>query len=339
MNKSKDKCAYASAVFGKNVLYRTDKLQTSVGSVWSRVLRMNEVKKGFVAITTSVNELLEEIGTGAVLLIDSTSRTASNDDKDNKYKPSGILLLALIGLNRQQKGHITWNKSHHEMMKKYKKNIIKGSNKHHGSNGCYYAYGNKAYYGMVGNSSVSQYTSKNCGLIPCLEGLCVTELSQMELQCGITELQHHIPNLPSLISPIISIAHAQQKVKGDINLKEISSSKDGLWQINMCVNAETTQYHIERDCTYTIIHVPQQVKYNVSSKYHFMFKTADDMNIAIPMQAGSTILFTGQFLTHRQSGPSDSTADSGTFFNFSSYGNEKLFRHIKKSLGRVNCVK
>ena len=58
------------------------------------------------------------------------------------------------------------------------------------------------------------------------------------------------------------------------------------------------------------------MKYNISSKYHFMFKTAGDVNIVIPMQAGSTILFTGQFLTYRQSGPSDSTADSGTFFNF-----------------------
>ena len=177
------------------------------------------------------------------------------------------------------------------------------------------------------------------GLKTCLEGLCVTELSQMELQCGIAELERHVPNLPSLISPIIGISHAQQKVKGDINLKEISSSRDGLWQINMCVNAETTQYHIERDCTYTIIHVPQQVKYNDHSKYHFMFKTADDMNIAIPMQVGTTILFTGQFLTHTQSGCIDSTVENDTFFNFSSYGNDKLFTHIKKSIARVNCDK
>ena len=248
-------------------------------------------------------------------------------------------MLALIGLNRQQKGHITWNKSHNKMMKKYRKNIIQGSNKHHDSRGYYYAYGNKAYYGMVGDSSVGQHTSKNCSLKTCLEGLGVTELSQMGLQCGITELQRHITNLPSLISPIIGIAQTQQKVKGDINLKEISSSKDGLWQINMCVNAETTQYHIERDCTYTIIHVPQQVKCNDNSKHHFMFKKADDMNIAIPIQIGTTILFTSQFLTHRQSGPIDSTVDNDTFFNFTSYGNEKLFRHIKKSMARVNCDK
>ena len=94
-------CTYESAIFGKNVVYKTDKLQTSVGSVWSRVLRMNEVKGGYVAITISINELVEEIGTGAVLLIDSSSRTARNDSKDKKYKPSGVLLLVLIGLHRQ----------------------------------------------------------------------------------------------------------------------------------------------------------------------------------------------------------------------------------------------
>ena len=121
----------------------------------------------------------------------------------------------------------------------------------------------------------------------------------------------------------------------DINFKEITGSKEGLWQTSMCVNAETNDYHIESDCTYTMIHVPKQVRKQPKRKFQFNFKFSNDVMYSISLNTGTSILFSGQYITHRQSCNLMDQIDDDTFFNFSSYGNGKLYRHIRKKFGRV----
>ena len=107
----------------------------------------------------------------------------------------------------------------------------------------------------------------------------------------------------------------------------------------MCVNAETQQYHIECDCTYTMIHVPQQVRNKTSSRYHFNFKFSNDVTYGIPLNAGTSVLFSGQYITHRQSCYIVDKTDDETFIDFASYGNVKLFRHIQKKFTRMKEAK
>ena len=163
------------------------------------------------------------------MIIDSTYSTATNDYVDNKYEPSGIILISLITLNKQNKGIMEWNLNHQKLMGKYKSTVITSDGLHHGSKGNYCSYGNEANYGMIDLSSVSQYGHKKCSKLSQLKGLCIEELSQMEMQCGIKELSRHIPILPSVISPIVTTAHDMQNNIGNINIKETSSSKDGIW--------------------------------------------------------------------------------------------------------------
>ena len=130
-----------------------------------------------------------------------------------------------------------------------------------------------------------------------------------------------------------------QETEGNINLKEMTSSKSGLWQSNICVNAETAEFHVESDCNYTLIHVPRQSYPKKVDKYQFIFKLSEQYHVSIPMAIGISILFSGQFLCHRQSQPHTSVVGDDVFFNFSSYGNLRLFRHIKNSFDRVKYDK
>ena len=241
----------------------------------------------------------------------------------------------MVALNRTNNGVVEWNRHHHEMIKKYKSHIITGSNQHHASSGYYYTYGNKDNYGMLGKSSISSYSTKKCEIQSQLRGACITEMSQMDLELGIKELSKYLPTLPSIISPIVTVAHEMQETEGNINLKEMTSSKSGLWKSNICVNAGTAEFHVESDCTYTLIHVPRQSYPRKADKYLFIFKLSEQCHVSIPMVIGTSILFSGQFLCHRQSQPHTSVIGDDVFINFLSYGNLRLFRHIENSFDIV----
>ena len=63
------------------------------------------------------------------------------------------------------------------------------------------------------------------------------------------------------------------------------------------------------------------------------------MNFSIPLYVGTSILFSGQYITHRQSCSIEDKTHDETFFNFASYGNERFFRHIQKSFHRMKVAK
>ena len=154
---------------------------------------------------------------------------------------------------------------------------------------------------MVELSSVAQYAQKKCNKMARYKGSCIEELSQTEMKYGIKQLSQHIRILPTLISPIISTTYIMQKSICNINIKESRASDDGIWQMSMCVDYETQKFHTELDCIYTLLHVPHQKRLKGSSKYHFLFKFSDDMNISFHLKAGISIMFSGQYITHRQS--------------------------------------
>ena len=68
----------------------------------------------------------------------------------------------------------------------------------------------------------------------------------------------------------------------------------------MCIDAETAEFHTENDCTYTLIHVPKQEKTNRKCKYFLSFKLSTDINVSFPLNKGTSVMFSGQYLTHRQ---------------------------------------
>ena len=177
-----DKCLfYKNDVFGKNVRYNLKKVPTSQGFTWSRVVALENMTDNMLEIITSFTEKEDELDDGKVMLIDATNRTVTNDYVDNKYEPSGTILLSVIVMDREYGGIITWNRSHHDIMRKHKKKTISSESKHYGSTDYYHSYENKGNFGIVKSSSVSHYVDKNCTKISHYQGKCIEELSQMEI--------------------------------------------------------------------------------------------------------------------------------------------------------------
>ena len=160
-------------------------------------------------------------------------------------------------------------------------------------------------------------------------------MSLMEMQIGINQLKRYLPILPKLISPLITTANNLQKSIGNINIKNTSASEDGLWQTCMCVCAETEQFHNEKDCTYTLIHVPNQAILHNKSKYYFSFHLLDLTNVSFQLKSGVSLMLSSQFITHRQLCNTRHKDPNDTFFNFESYGNARLYRHIRNYFYRV----
>ena len=337
-------------VIGKNMNYKCIKFGTNINNTsfntrklktfgdlyqWSKVMKMDNIKGGVIVFTTSYKDVETYVMDGSLHLVDSTHRTATNDYVDNKHTLSGVILLGMITLQKQHKGIISWNSGHNTLMGKHKATVITSDGKHHGSHGKYYSYGNKANFCQNDLSTIGQYASKPCAYKSHLKGLCIEELSQMEMQLSVKQLSIHLPILHKLLSPVVSIANEMQSDIGTINLKETTASDEGIWQTCMCINAQTIEFHTEMDCTYTLIHVPDQDVSENNSEYHFMFQLSTLTNVSIHMKPGLSFMFSGQFLTHRQSSNNIEADTKGNFINFASYGNARLYRHIRNSFERV----
>ena len=158
-----------------------------------------------------------------------------------------------------------------------------------------------------------------------------------EMGIAKTTLSKIVKQVEKLILPALDVAHDMQRHYSDINLKLSGTSSENMWSTNVCINATTEEYHTEKDTSYTLITFPlqnfnlQKIKGNVND---FHFKVNDQVCISLPMTPDVTFMFSGTFLTHRQNGNSSLDKNSHEFVNLSSYGNQKLFNHIRKSFAR-----
>ena len=89
------------------------------------------------------------------------------------------------------------------------------------------------------------------------------------MRYGVDNIAKHLPIVKELISPMIDVAYEIQGVDGDINLKEVCLKNSGIWKTSVTVDAYTTDFHTENDCTYTVIHVPMQEAPGKCNAYHF----------------------------------------------------------------------
>ena len=113
-------------------------------------------------IITDKSELSSEIKQGNIHIIDGATRFSLNDGIDCKYCPSGMILLCVCKLGAPEKiTGVQWGHAQQKILKCVKDSTITATNKHHGSHGDYFSFVNKAIYGKVGTSSVSQYVDKH----------------------------------------------------------------------------------------------------------------------------------------------------------------------------------
>ena len=152
-----------------------------------------------------------------------------------------------------------------------------------------------------------------------------------EIKEAVSSIMKFIPNIKFFVSPLLdSLAYYLRNNNQKKILTDVASKDYGCWQSTITVNAQTLQSHNEMDCTYTLISVPNQDKMN--SEYDFFLQFNDRNNLVIPYEVGTTLLFNGYYLIHRQR--CTRGVINECFINMASYGNKRLFNHIQTTLGR-----
>ena len=329
MNVQSNKISYANIHYHNEVKWFIPKCCKGNSEKWNEI-NLNQMCNNYLVITLDKSEL-RQFSMFNHVMITSHGLHSSADG-------SGKLLLLFARLQKKPTG-IVWDKNHYIAVKECKKSVIGKHNKHHGSLGEYFSFGNKAAYETIDGSSVSQYAIKKCATVTQKCNIVVIEeLIGRELKEGIDLLSSVQPSmsLKECVSPILDVAEHLQKYKGDVKLIPTSYSDYGIWKSVFCVNAVTEEVHCEDDCSDTVITVPRQQAIIRKRRYKFMFKLNDKETVAIPMNQELTFMFSGKFLLHKQScNIHDSLRGDDYFFNFGTYANKKLFNHIRCSFARV----
>ena len=334
--KEDDKIYYKSICYGDNVK-KARRCRKVYGSEvkWSNIL-INQMKLNTLFITTSYEEICSRSDAANIVVLDGTTRCAWNDGEDDAYSPSGRVVLGTFNISDiDECTEVSWGLQQKKILKKIKNNTINKTNNHNQSEGLYFSFGNKAFYGRVGNSSVSQYAIKgsdneeNVNLANYMVKLISNEITN-----GMNNVAKLVPNIDQLTSAVIDTANRMQNDVGDVNLKEDAIEADGVWMGTIAVNGHTKILHCEEDCTYTMVYVPKQYVKDKIGAYNFQISINPKHNIAITLYENTTMIFSGKTLTHRQTYFDNESYSDHDFVNFVSYGNKKLFDHLKNSFKR-----
>ena len=95
--------------------------------------------------------------------------------------------------------------------------------------------------------------------------------------------------------------------------------------------------HTECDCSYTTISVPPHeveiTKTGIYNKAEFEFNISDSEAIVDPLDIGTTLVYSGFMLTHRQQ-IRRTNENVKPFVNIVSYNSQKIFNHLMESFRR-----
>ena len=320
---------WEKVTIGKNLRLKK-KSNCNDGFHHYKEIDLNRTKSNMLMITALKNECQTYIPS---LIVSSSV---------NNIKPSGKVVLLTTVFKKINSSEKVWSIDDFNMIKKSKPNILK-SNTHFNSNGFYASFGNKGSFEKNEQSSVGQYTNKRSSssskqfLIDVVANEYERFVADDISRCT-NDLSSILPKIKTIISPIISTAYELQSSIRNINIKEGYASHSGCWQTSICMDATTGQFHTEKDCTYTLISIPNQntiTKQSAAINYHFLFSLSNKIQLNIPLYPGISFIFSAAFLTHRQHiNEYDKSNENERFFNVASYGNKRLYHHIKKSFNK-----
>ena len=335
---NKNEISYKEISFGKNIKQINKKSIKDGHCTHFDQIKLTEMVGGYVFIVCDVHEIMH--ASPDVFILNSQIHQRANYDKNND-SPFVLLCLAVFQCKLASMRK-EWGIIDHEFGSYSKHNVISRKGQHFNSLGYNYSFGNKAAYDIKENSSVSQYVykrftnAKKTDTSRCiatkLEELCANDLS-----FAISSLSKVFPTVHRVISPILRTCYDLQATNGKLkNFERTRSYNNGLWQSALCFNAQTKVFHTENDCTYTVISVPKQSKTTslANAEYNFLFKFQDRQILGINMLPGVSFIFSGKFMTHKRYCNVDVHPRDNCFVNFGSYGNERLYRHIRKSFTR-----
>ena len=133
---------------------------SGVNKQWRNPLLAN-IHGGCMLMVVKKQEILDH--NPHVIVVDGSSQEllCDNTNDISNYKPSGILVLLMVKLKSALvKRQYSWGQKDAVKIKKWKNNIISKHSTHFGSTGNYYSFGNRANYGMIDQSSLTQFVHK-----------------------------------------------------------------------------------------------------------------------------------------------------------------------------------
>ena len=164
-------------------------------------------------------------------------------------------------------------------------------------------------------------------------------LVSKQLMHAIKALENRIPEvITDTATPVSCVVKELSRINpSEARNKKICERKSyngtslryGAQFIN--VDAETSVYHTERDCSYTLISVPQQ-EHMDSKEFVFQFKINEQLILDIDMVPGISFTYSAYLLTHRQQ-----RVRGNNFFSIAAYANAKFYASAKQSM--IPCVK
>jgi hypothetical protein len=294
---------------------------------------LGRTKKNILVITALKEEILS-ISPNTIIINSTTTK---------KSTLSGIVLLLHATQERKTTCQSSfWPQSIVTTINNCKTNILSVKNSHFGSKGHYYSFGNKAMYGMKGTdgkSSVGTYANKKARQLKHqqminMEAGCIEKAIAKDLGKAVESLSKQIQNLQFAFAPILNIGFEMQKERGQNHLQNVPTTQSGLWQSQLCINAETSVIHTEKDCCYTLISVPNQEFDCNKTAFKFCFN--EDNSISLNLVKNVSFIFSGVFLSHKQVRNNLKEKEGVSFFNLASYGNGRLYNHLCKSFERNN---
>ena len=330
---------YNTIDYGKHIAIKKRSVDIG-GNTKYRFVDLMKTKGNYMLITADKND--------CILYNQNTYVLPSNMTHNRKIE--GILsgkVVLMIGIFYGNKKSSTdaniWDNKFHDIVKRCKKNSL-DSYDHHGSKGFAYSFGNKPLYGNIEGSSVSVYVNKKSKIHS--RQLAINESADaVEHTCnqvmnkGISALSNIIPEIKNLLNPIIDAAYHRQ-TSSELNLlQKTLSSENGCWNSILNVDGCTDMYHTESDCSYTFLTVPKQVvdkSLTVADKPVFLFKVTQNVQLLIPLCNDLSFVYNSHFLTHRQSYNPHEVSSDVRFYDITSYSNEKIFNHLRKSFNRLD---
>ena len=118
---------------------------------------------------------------------------------------------------------------------------------------------------------------------------------------------------------------------------EIELQKKGILNAHLCLNAQTKLKHTECNSSYNTICVPpherEKTEKGEYNKAEFEFNIRDDEVVVLPLEMGTTLVYSGFMLTHRQQ-IRRLNENALPFVNIVSYNSQKMFNHLMESFRR-----
>ena len=330
LSACKKEIIYNKIKYGSHIKFKTTTTNSGGRKIYNKSIHLEKIKNRYILILAQKKECLKILPD----LFVSSSVT-------NKTPSGTVVIMACVLDTKKFNQSSPWQSADFTKLKSCKPNILSSSS-HHGSVGYYASFGNKGSFDKTTHTSVGQYVKKRSNNPIKQSSINATANSyekriDVQINSSVASISKFIPNIKTLISPVLETAFEIQKETGSINLQSFPSSKNGCWQTSICVDAQTSHFHTENDCTYTLISVPDQVCFKSSANsnnYSFIFKLSNTELINLNLIPGVSFIFSGMYLTHRQNKNRDETSTNDVFFNVASYGNKRLFNHIRKSINK-----